>query len=694
MAQIIKLKRGTTTPTNTDIVNGEVAIDTSAKKLYINDGGTVKEIGGGSSATSGAGAPSSTPSAVGDIYIDTTNDVAYIATDTVSSSDWKVFTGLIGATEATGSVTLTNTSNPMQAINPQGFDKFITLPDATTMTEAPVNFVIKNRGYWDYGIKDNSGTILGYIRGGEAAMVSLVDNATAAGEWSTINAEPVGFASYKDGLAINATLWGNGGSHPDRMLWVEFATDKYLFTFSEDNGTGVYGIVYDGATQTWGNMVTIHSGFAPGIDRDLAVVSTSEVVFAYYSASGTISARVLSISGTTITVNTAAGWSATASANQFFQMQKFGSTYVVAYRDTSQQYNINAFTISGTTVSWGTGQVVASSTNHVGFEMYSDGSSGIFVVSEYNAATNDLQIQHYSISGTTLTAGTAANITGLTAKWVSCSLSGTNNVAIIAQDDSNNYDGYIVSHSAGVVSVSSSLNFMTVMTAPYLGLVPKSDRVIVVSNSGTAFRARVLIDSSGTATAGTLFQDLVNGGSSGGGPLFLDEANGALYYQNLYSATLISSTASRTNVVFRVTESGGTVNVESRGVIGDPVYTEGYYTTAVDRGPRFFGGSTWPNNGDYKKCFWYLFGSDKFGTHLGDGSTGYSSLIPPWYIDKESGAVHKSAKAVASPAREGSIPPMMIETGAHRQNWGKGKIFTANWPGGVADASAMFYRMG
>lgn len=92
MAQTIKLKRGTTTPTNTDIVNGEVAIDTSAKKLYINDGGTVKEIGGGSSATSGAGAPSSTPSAVGDIYIDTTNDVAYIATDTVSSSDWKVFT--------------------------------------------------------------------------------------------------------------------------------------------------------------------------------------------------------------------------------------------------------------------------------------------------------------------------------------------------------------------------------------------------------------------------------------------------------------------------------------------------------------------------------------------------------------------------------------------------------------------------
>ena len=46
MAATIKLKRGTSTPSTSDIVSGEVAIDTSAKKFYINDSGTVKEIGG------------------------------------------------------------------------------------------------------------------------------------------------------------------------------------------------------------------------------------------------------------------------------------------------------------------------------------------------------------------------------------------------------------------------------------------------------------------------------------------------------------------------------------------------------------------------------------------------------------------------------------------------------------------------
>lgn len=47
MATVIKLKRGTSTPTTSDLANGEVAIDTSAKKFYVNDNGTIKEIGGG-----------------------------------------------------------------------------------------------------------------------------------------------------------------------------------------------------------------------------------------------------------------------------------------------------------------------------------------------------------------------------------------------------------------------------------------------------------------------------------------------------------------------------------------------------------------------------------------------------------------------------------------------------------------------
>ena len=51
MATIIKLKTGTSTPSTSDLEAREVAIDTSAQKFYINDNGTIKEIGGASSGS-------------------------------------------------------------------------------------------------------------------------------------------------------------------------------------------------------------------------------------------------------------------------------------------------------------------------------------------------------------------------------------------------------------------------------------------------------------------------------------------------------------------------------------------------------------------------------------------------------------------------------------------------------------------
>ena len=54
MATIIKLKTGTSTPQTSDLESREVAIDTSAQKFYINDSGTIKEIGGASSGSLGS----------------------------------------------------------------------------------------------------------------------------------------------------------------------------------------------------------------------------------------------------------------------------------------------------------------------------------------------------------------------------------------------------------------------------------------------------------------------------------------------------------------------------------------------------------------------------------------------------------------------------------------------------------------
>lgn len=64
------------------LVDGTLEINTSGIRI----GGTTYTI---PNISSGSGAPGSTPSKVGDLYIDTSGNAAYIATGTSSSGDWE-----------------------------------------------------------------------------------------------------------------------------------------------------------------------------------------------------------------------------------------------------------------------------------------------------------------------------------------------------------------------------------------------------------------------------------------------------------------------------------------------------------------------------------------------------------------------------------------------------------------------------
>ena len=79
--QVIKLKRGTSTPTTSNIASGEVAVDTSAQKLFINDSGTIKELG-----TSGALLSSSTVAIKEFEYTASGSQTTFSGNDTGSQS--------------------------------------------------------------------------------------------------------------------------------------------------------------------------------------------------------------------------------------------------------------------------------------------------------------------------------------------------------------------------------------------------------------------------------------------------------------------------------------------------------------------------------------------------------------------------------------------------------------------------------
>lgn len=91
MAQVIKLKRGNGTPTTSNITNGEVAIDLSGRKLYVNDNGTVKEIGGGTTITA-PNAPSITSTA----SVGETIEVVFNASSTSNIGRYEVYSSVNG----------------------------------------------------------------------------------------------------------------------------------------------------------------------------------------------------------------------------------------------------------------------------------------------------------------------------------------------------------------------------------------------------------------------------------------------------------------------------------------------------------------------------------------------------------------------------------------------------------------------
>jgi hypothetical protein len=131
MATVIKLKRGTTTPTTGDIVSGEVAIDTSAQKLYINDSGSVKEIGGGTASNSFA---TISVSGQSDVVADSSTDTLTIAES-----------GLVAVTTNAGTDTVT-IGTPNSAAIPflksDGSSSNIELQTSGTIGEVLTNLYI------------------------------------------------------------------------------------------------------------------------------------------------------------------------------------------------------------------------------------------------------------------------------------------------------------------------------------------------------------------------------------------------------------------------------------------------------------------------------------------------------------------------------------------------------------------------
>ena len=396
-----------------------------------------------------------------------------------------------GGTTASGSTTLTSASSGAQAITTTAYGQYVKLPDATTMTKASNNFNVQNLGGYPLKVLNNSSSILGYIYPGDSSMIGCADSSTAAGVWTLTNLEPVAVTARLTSTSIYNLSAG--------CKRIAVDSDRTLLLIG--NGTAnLYGVMYTASTATWGTPTLIRSSASNCFGY---CYTTDKVLVTSCNGTTAFEAVVLSLSGNTITVNTAATATngANISSNGFRNIVACGSTYIVGYANSATN-SMRAMTISGTTVTIG-GESSPTGTETTYFYMVGV-SSTVYLTITLTSGTG-MYAKPFSISGTTITGGTEASVTSLTSTTdfrVYPISSGARWVMLYLNAAGTSLAASIVS-VAGSVATLSTVNFMASTSSAVglgAGIVDGSKLIYGLATEGLI---NVLTDTAGTASAGT-----------------------------------------------------------------------------------------------------------------------------------------------------------------------------------------------
>jgi len=316
------------------------------------------------------------------------------------------------------------------------------------------------------------------------------------------------FTRYYSSLSLPASI-NTSTAALLTMLSVQLTSTTELVFFL--GASSLQAAVWDNTAKSFGTAVLIRTvNFNGNSDvAAYAISSTSVLVCSVPYGLTSLSTVILSISGTTITVNTAVATTlANASAfingqvnnNASARLLAIGSTYVLSYFNTSTSVSLfRAITVSGTTPT--IGSELSTVLGILGQSSVSlSYSSTILLNLNYDGA-NIIYATPISVSGTTLTKGTAATISsvGGSSNVSGASTLSSGRVAFFYKDGpGSNMYGVIVSVSGTTATISKAIAGGP--TSYIFGQTIGSKVVYVNQNDNSI---NVLTDNSGTAVIGT-----------------------------------------------------------------------------------------------------------------------------------------------------------------------------------------------
>jgi len=351
----------------------------------------------------------------------------------------------------------------------------VQLPDATTLTAGKTFEITNMSDQNNLFVKGNDGTYQAFVAAGQTVNVTAENVSTAAGVWVADNpgygfSSPVSFGftgsylnypinsataaiSATKMIRINYATAANGGITATIITKsgaaITRGTEQSLISFGLTVGAnkGYINVIMTSATtgiiSTFGNVdgaasaskILLYTFSISGSDvvqitgqdsiainlasstRGIALttLSATQVMVGYHISSDTYQARILTLSSGLITaIGAAANVDSTYNNSpQFPQIVALSATLVVTgwTQNTSNDFYVNAGTISGTTITWGTSVLVASALNATN-ATYSISrlSATEFIVSATKSTT--ILSNYGSVSGTTITLGAQDTYTG------------------------------------------------------------------------------------------------------------------------------------------------------------------------------------------------------------------------------------------------------------------------------------------
>lgn len=395
----------------------------------------------------------------------------------------------------------------VQTVTPTSYGQWVKLPDATTYDTGLGLLTVRNAGAYDLALRDNAGTLLGFVRGGESTVASLVDKSTAAGVWALAGAEMLG--------TVASAELAHGLSSPGQLAVrevIQLDADRELIIFT--NTVATQAIVWDGAAGAFGALATVRTHDGNLRVRAIKSAANQALVVSGNSTTG-LEGVALTISGTAITVGTAAGVTLPAASIAGQPLSPWGDLvpvagqgFVFSYARSSSVQAIRALTITGTTVAWGAESVLSgTAVAYANLPIFDMGSSRVAVFGCNGSSSVHCQV--FTVTGTSLAAGTNATLSnaGLNEAFLAVKLP-TGRIAVIGTATGQ--------FTAAIVTVTGTVPTFSSVALPALAGYVNAWKVIgnsvlfAANLTGTAtFYVNALTDVSGTATIGTALQRLI-----------------------------------------------------------------------------------------------------------------------------------------------------------------------------------------